>query len=305
MSVARGRLVVLAVAIAAAVGVIAWASRRAGVHAAPALSVATERTQKRKAQPARVPIVAPAAPVPPAASGQLSAEKTARVDKIKRDYEELAVKLGEAFAADAVNFPGGMNAYLRQLVLLEREKRADYAAVLTPAELEDLEFRETHAGKAVHGLLSEPGVSDEQRRAVFRLQREFDDAYSLSFDLSPAGLLRRQTDHIFLQEKILDQLGPEKFALWLRKEAPQHKRMAEYLATQGLPVERSVEVWRMKSRYQLRHLEIRASSSPDEQQAEARKAAAAIARGEIQAILGSAVIEAAPRGIFDWLQGQE
>jgi len=83
----------------------------------------------------------PAGSTPPLSSprpGLSPGEKAARVDQIKRDYDEIRAKLSAEFAAGRSNNPGGLNAFLQQLALLEREKRQDLAAVLDAAELEDL-----------------------------------------------------------------------------------------------------------------------------------------------------------------------
>jgi hypothetical protein len=93
------------------------------------------------------------------------------------------------YTAAGANFPGGMNAFLRQLALLEREMHGDFAAALTPRELEDYEMRESTTGQSVQRRLAGVAVTEEQRREVFRLQREFDDRFALVFDVTPPALL--------------------------------------------------------------------------------------------------------------------
>ena len=83
-----------------------------------------------------------ARPSTPAGTVLSPAEKAARVAQIRRDYDEIRAKTSADFAAAGTSYPGGLNAFLRQLALLEREKRRDFAAVLDPGELEDLEMKE-------------------------------------------------------------------------------------------------------------------------------------------------------------------
>ena len=129
----------------------------------------------------------------PESAAPLSAEeKRARVERIKRDYDEVRTRAAADYAAAAGSFPGGLNAFLRQLALLEREKRADLASVLSPSELEELELVETNAGQTVRRALAGTGATEVQVRAVFRLEREFEDRFAMVFDLSPAALLERQ-----------------------------------------------------------------------------------------------------------------
>ena len=57
----------------------------------------------------------------PTAPGALSPEKAARVAAILSDYESMRNKASAEHEALGDLFPGGLNAFLRQLVLLERE----------------------------------------------------------------------------------------------------------------------------------------------------------------------------------------
>ncbi|MFM9079696.1 MAG: hypothetical protein ACKOTE_06090, partial [Opitutaceae bacterium] len=116
-------------------------------------------------------------------------EKRARVERIKRDYDDVRTRAAADYSAAAGSFPGGLDAFLRQLALLEREKRADLASVLTPAELDELELVEANAGQTVRRALNGSGATEAQVRTVFRLEREFEDRFALVFDLSPAALL--------------------------------------------------------------------------------------------------------------------
>src|SRR6185503_5624018 len=116
------------------------------------------------------------------------------------------------------NFPGGLNAFLRQLALLEREKHEDFAALLDPRELEDLEMVDTTAGQTVSRVLGDTNATEEQKRQAFRLQREFENKFALTFDLTPPALLTRERERIVTQEKVRAVLGDDLFSSWLRSE---------------------------------------------------------------------------------------
>ena len=100
------------------------------------------------------------------------------------------------------------------VVLLQREERTDLAQVLDAAELEDLELRESPAGQLVAQRLGGTTATEAQRRAVFRLERDFDERFGFAFDLATEALaerarVRRETD-----EKIQAVLGEELFREW-------------------------------------------------------------------------------------------
>ncbi len=160
-------------------------------------------------------------PAAPAVRPALTvAEKAARVARIRSDYDAMrkgvADELAAVGAAPAAG-PGPFTdtrVFLQRLVLLQREERTDLAQVLDAAELEDLELRESPAGQLVAQRLGGTTATEAQRRAVFRLERDFDERFGFAFDLATEALaerarVRRETD-----EKIQAVLGEELFREW-------------------------------------------------------------------------------------------
>jgi hypothetical protein len=232
----------------------------------------------------------------------LAAHTAARVEKIKRDYEEVRAKAATDYAAAGKDFPGGLNGFLRQLALLEREKRADLAAVLSPRELEDFELRETTAGQTVQRLLGDTVASDGQRRAVFRLQFEFEDRFALTFDLTPAALLERETARQQLNGQIRAILGDDLFAAWLRGEGADYAPMAALAERQGLPLAASLELWQTRAEYTRRRLELNAATGMSAAQKRAANAAL-VRQTELRLIglLGAGSVQLERNSTFQWL----
>ncbi|MBI5766886.1 MAG: hypothetical protein HZA93_03775 [Verrucomicrobia bacterium] len=265
---------------------------------------------ERAVQPGAGPAPSPGAEKPTAPStrtrapvtGLSAAEKAARVAQIKRDYDEVRAKAAADYAAAGMAFPGGISAFLRQLALLERELHADYATVLTPLELEDLEMRETAAGQQVQKLLGDTAATEEQRREAFRRQREFDDRFALTFDTAPATLLVRETERQATQEKIREVLGDKLFAAWLRGEGGDFTNFAAFTAQQGLPAGAALELWRAKNDYTLRRLELNAQRTlTPEQSRIAYNVLAEQIRARLLGILGPGGLQAAGPDVLGWL----
>jgi hypothetical protein len=228
-----------------------------------------------------------AVPAAGAAGGGLTMEKAARVEKIRRDYEEVRIKLSADYRAAGEKFPGGLNAFLRQLALLEREMHADFAAVLTPRELEDYELRESPTGQALQRRLVEVAVDDEQRREVFRRQREFDDRFALVFDVTPAALLERCQVQLIMREKIRATLGDEGYAAWLRAEDPSYAAMRELALHEGRPAAAVGALWQIKDEWTLQKLEIGAQAGlTTEQRAAMLTALGEQTRSRVTALIG-------------------
>lgn len=278
-------------------------------------AVVWRRTRAPASLPPSVPKNSPHAP-PPApvandrprdnsrapAVGLSPAEKAARIERIKRDYDEVRTKAAADYGAAGTSFPGGLNAFLRELALLERELHKDYAAVLTPSELEDLEMRETTAGQLVQRLLGDSAATDEQRRAVFRLQREFDDKFALTFDTTPPTLFARETERQATQEKIRTVLGDALFGTWLGGEGSDYANFAAFAGQQGLPANAALDLWAAKNEFTLRRLEINAQPVQSaDQNSSARRALTQASRARVLSILGAGAFQAAGPEILGWL----
>ena len=287
---------VLALLLMLGGGVVAWQRSR---DDAP---VGVERVARKSPPPERSQAPSPTLP-PPAARGPPSpAEKAARVARIKRDFDEVRTKAAADYAAAGTAFPGGLSAFLRQLALLERELHADYATVLSPRELEDLEMRETLAGQQVQRLLGDTAATEEQRRAAFRLQREFDNKFALTFDTAPATLLVRETERQATQEKIRAAVGDALFAAWLQGEGGDYGKFSAYTAQQGLPAGTAIDLWRAKNDYTLRRLELSAQRElTPEQLRVAHSVLAEQIRARLLGILGPGGLQAAGPEVLGWL----
>lgn len=237
-----------------------------------------------------------------AEAGPLSAAKAARVAQIKQDYDEVRAKAAADYAAAGKDFPGGLNGFLRQLALLEREKRADYAGILTPRELEDLEIKETTAGQTVQRLLGDSAATEEQRRAVFRQQLAFEDRFALTFDLKPGALLEREIVRREVNDAIRATLGDRLFLQWLRGEGADYTTMVDFATRQGLPEEASIELWRVRNDFNLGRLKINsAGAMPTTQFRAAHGELARQTELRLIGIVGAGTVQLERTGVFGWL----
>lgn len=286
----------LALVLAAAAALWWNSTRRRGEPGAEAGgSVAT-------AAPGATTRSAPGMPPPKSRAVLSPAEKASRVAQIRRDYEEIRAKASAEFAAAGTSYPGGLNAFLRQLALLEREMRGDFAAVLAPGELEDLEMQESAPGQLVQRLLGNSAATEAQRREVFRAQREFEDRYALTFDLTPAALLERERMRFATQEKIRGVLGEGLFRDWLRGEGPDFAQITEFTRQQGLPTEAALNLWHAKTDLTIRRLEVAARPGlTPEVTRQLQDQLTRQAEDRVMAILGPGAMETAKRQVLGWL----
>lgn len=102
--------------------------------------------------------------------GDLPSGKVELVRRIVDDYADMTSQVRAA--TQGILLPEDR----AQLALLEKEKRADLAAVLTPAELEDFEMRNSPMLARTRTALTLMDATEEEFRAIYRVQLPFADA---------------------------------------------------------------------------------------------------------------------------------
>lgn len=295
----------LGAVLALAIGT-AWWWRGRAVASKPTPQAPARAVTRTAPQPAPPPAAAPeVGPKNPdydlALRKRLLGEaKAAKLAKIARDYEEMINDVAAKFSQQGSAFPGGFNAYLKQLALLERAKWEDYAKELTPQEYENLQMHEHVSGKLVTRLLGEAPISPEQRQTVFHLQRDFDDKYALVFDMTPASLLSREIERQALQERIFATLGAQDFQYWAKGEGNDFDNLTQFAQKNGIRAEAPLEIWRIKNDFVRRRLEIMAQKTPNDAIA-AQAALAEQTRNRVATLLGPAALRDAQANGLGWL----
>lgn len=243
----------------------------------------------------------PRVPSPPVVPGRplTAAEKAERVKKILRDYEEIQAKMSADYGAAGRSFPGGLNAFLQQLALLEREKRADLAKVMEPRELEDFEIRETAAGQKMRTALDGTAATDEQRRGAFRAEQAFNEQYGFTFDVTPPALRAREAARQATQEQVRAALGDELFATWLQRDDPTYARAVAFAQQQNLPDTAALALWQVRAKTTLGALDI--ALAPPESAAAMRAALREWSRAQVTAIAPLVTPEAVDWEVANWL----
>lgn len=250
--------------------------------------------------PARATKAGPATRPAQGVGADPAVAKAARVRAILRDYDEIQARMSADYGSAGQSFPGGLNAFLRELALLDREKRADLAKVMTPRELEDYAIGESAAGQKMRATLDGTAATDEQRRAVFRAEQGFNDQFGFTFDLSPPALAIREAARQATQNQIRAALGDALFAAWLQRDDPGYAHFMEFAQQQNLPGSVALALWQTKNGFTLSALDI--ASAPPESVRPRRAALLDWGRGGVAAIAPSLPPEVVEREVAGWLQ---
>ncbi|MBI2518037.1 MAG: hypothetical protein HYV95_14125 [Opitutae bacterium] len=139
--------------------------------------------------------------------GTLNDEQVDAVVKIEHDYNDVRTKLN----AQRENGAPGLNNLMQQMATLEKEKAADLAAVLSPAELEQYEMRNSQTASRLINYLGKVDLNESEYAAVYRLQKSFDDANPQQAISSPAAYAQRQAATLAASEQIRTVLGEDRF----------------------------------------------------------------------------------------------
>lgn len=138
--------------------------------------------------------------------GNLSSEKVRQIEAINTDYNEMS-----ALARDRSKGVL-LKADKERLRLLEKEKRADLAAVLTPEELVEYDLRGSPTASSVRSRLRNFEPTEAEYRALTSLYLEIDLKYGMPSYLTAQDQALRQAEEKNLPGKIQAVLSPERYA---------------------------------------------------------------------------------------------
>lgn len=217
--------------------------------------------------------------------GDLSQAKADQLSAINRDYSELSTMVRDRM--QGITLPEDRE----QLAALETEKRADLAALLTPAELLEYDLRASQSARIVQSRLRNFDATEEEYRAITTLQMAFDKTYG---GTNPSGAQQQQRTaaQAELNEQIKALMTPERYADYEVKTDSTYTSMA-YLFAQFNPSGDTVAAVRAQKDFATRYNALRndRTLAPDVRNAQL-DALAGEARTRMSEVLGSAAYEA-------------
>lgn len=182
----------------------------------------------------------------------LPAEKIDQVAQIRERYDtqrsELYSNSGGRLLPDEQ----------QKLADLEKSFRAELATVLSPQELEDYELRASRTASQLRYTLAAFDPSEQEYRALFRLQQAFDEQFAgYSPGSSPEQMRARREAQQKLAEDIKATLGPERYADYQRATDYNFRRTTEVIARLNLPPETANDLYAVQRSVQDRANELR------------------------------------------------
>jgi hypothetical protein len=170
--------------------------------------------------------------------GNLPRQKIDQLQRIEDDYAEMisAVRAGTngiTLAEDR-----------EKLALLEKEKHADLAAVLTPEELADYELRSSPLTRMLSNYLGEFQPTLAEFRAIVDAQRAFGELMGGSPSGVPPGA--RQAAMKALNEGLQAGLGPARYADYLRETSSEYQQLSRLAQRENLPADAATRAFNLR-----------------------------------------------------------
>lgn len=159
----------------------------------------------------------------------LPPDRAARLATVERDYADLRSQLGQAV-------PGDPAAAAERRRVLEEEHERDLAALLTPEERTALELRTSATAQKVATRLACFDGTDAEFRAVYDLQKTFDEKFPpAGVTVVITGAEPRTIAEEKLHEDLRASLGAERYAAWQLAQRDDYRTLVDLQRRFNLP----------------------------------------------------------------------
>lgn len=214
--------------------------------------------------------------------GNISKAKLDLIQKINDDYSEMNMQVRAGM--QDITLPEDAEKF----ALLEREKKADIAALLTPEELANYELRTSRITGTLRNTLTLLDSDEEEFRRIYAIYQAHEDKY-----FPPAGganadfvELRREAQKQ-INEELKATLGADRYAEYFRASIPEFQQLSRLAQRENVPAEATVRAFALRDSVSKESNRIfdDATLSNDAKRS-ALQALAQSTRGQLTAILG-------------------
>ncbi len=232
--------------------------------------------------------------------GQLSTAKITLIERINDDYAEMISQVRAA--TNGIFLPEDRE----KLALLEREKRTDLAAILTPQELEDYEMRSSPITQRLRSAMTWMNATEEEFRAVFRIQQQFGDPINYAMGVRPTvNFQERQVREKQVSSAVASALGERRAAEYERAQHYEFQQLARIVQREKRDLQAAITAFDLRSSAAEGSMRIHddRSLAPEQRQA-AMRALAQKTREQLTETLGATAGKAYADSAT-WLQAIE
>jgi hypothetical protein len=231
----------------------------------------------------------------------LPADKQERVQALAGQYDELE--------QDIYSRTRGLllDEDLEALKQVQRQRRAELAALLTPEEMEEYELRHSDTANNIRTSSAGFQPTEEEFRKIFRLQRTFDLNFDQTFDArddSAQSVKARaqQQAQAALNDEIRKSIGPERFAEYQRGQDSDYRALLLVGERFEMAGDATAKVYNMKQAAEQYKLQLESNPNlTDEQRAQAIAAIARETGRAVATTMGDEAYRAYQKAGGQWL----
>lgn len=154
--------------------------------------------------------------------GPMSEDKIDLITKIERDYGEMSAEVWAKRKGNILN-----DSVMQTQQLMEQEKFADIAAVLTPEELTQYELRNSQTARTLLSKLRNLDITEAEYTRLYQVQKAFNDANPQRATTDAASYQQRQNAQLALHEETRAVLGETRFYAYLEGSDFQYANVAK------------------------------------------------------------------------------
>jgi hypothetical protein len=173
---------------------------------------------------------------------------------------------------------------------LRKQRDAELAAMLSPAELQEYELTNSRLARDIRGNLYGFEATEAEFRAIYDLRKAYEDKFGSGRDRGredEAAREARRQAQAQLEDHLRNTLGPERFAEYKRSQDDDYQEVFRVTKRYDLPKQSAVAVYdvRRTVEAQKREIERNPTFTPDQRVAVLNELAKAT-RETVQGVLG-------------------
>ncbi len=222
--------------------------------------------------------------------GPISAEKIDLLAKIERDYNEMSA---EAWAKRRGNIVVSNDTLMQTQQLMEQEKLADMAAVLTPEELREYEMRNSQAARTLINNLRNVDITETEYARLYLAQKAFNDANPRRTISDATSFSQRQTAQMALNEEARAVLGDERFYPYLEGSDYQYASVAKaFVAHPAVTPATAYQVYQLQNELQAAMYQASRDGPPSQEKIAEMRTVVESYNARLEGLLGAEAAEA-------------
>ncbi|MFM2294258.1 MAG: hypothetical protein RLZZ350_671 [Verrucomicrobiota bacterium] len=170
------------------------------------------------------------------------------LDFLPADKQTKVMELMQQYQAKMMKQMGDSGDGMKDMQKVQKDMEAEMAKILSPSEMEDYQLRLSQTAMVMRMQLDGFSPNEQEFRDMFKLQKNFDDQYSMFSmgDEDDKTRKAREAAQKDLDTQLKATLGDARYADYEREKDYDYKNIAKAVKREGLDKTVGVKVYDMK-----------------------------------------------------------